>query len=61
MTGTREYILFTRGPPVNDLFPGDPQSSYGDPRVPPDPHRMCGRSCDLQSPEVQAVLWVLSI
>ena len=34
MTGTREYILFTRGPPVNDLFPGDPQLRYGDPGVP---------------------------
>ena len=41
MTGTREYILFTRGPPVNDLFPGDPQLRYGDPGVPfhPNPRR----------------------
>ena len=34
MTGTREYIVFTRGPTVNDLFPGDPQLCYEDPGVP---------------------------
>ena len=43
MTGTREYILFTRGPPVNDLFPGDPQLRYGDPGVPF--HRLAVSGC----------------
>ena len=51
MTGTREYILFTRGPPVNDLFPGDPQLRYGDPGVPFHPQ---ARSDEARSDEARS-------